>query len=125
MSMQQGTLTPQELRIMKIVWRLKRATVRDVHDALCAQRAIAYTTVMTLMRILETKGYLEKSAQERAYVYRPTRRRDHVMAAMVREFLDRVFDGAPQGLLLHLAKAGRLTAEQRRLVKTLLEEVNE
>lgn len=95
---------------MKVVWRLKRATVRDVHDALREHREVAYTTVMTMMRILETKGYLEKTLHERAYVYQPS--------------LDRVFDGAPQGLLLHLAKDGRLTTEQKRVVKALLEETD-
>lgn len=109
---------------MKVVWRLKRATVRDVHDALREHREVAYTTVMTMMRILETKGYLEKTLHERAYVYQPSRQRNHVIGALVREFLDRVFDGAPQGLLLHLAKDGRLTTEQKRVVKALLEETD-
>jgi predicted transcriptional regulator len=50
------TLTPQELAIMKVVWRLTEATVRDVHSALQSTRPVAYTTVMTMMRILEEKG---------------------------------------------------------------------
>ena len=51
------TLTPQELTIMKIVWRLKHATVRDVYQALQDKRPVAYTTVMTMMKILEEKGF--------------------------------------------------------------------
>ena len=97
------TLTPQELAIMKEVWRLDKATVRDVYEALREKRSIAYTTVMTMMKILEDKGYLKKTQVDRAYVYRPARPRQQVVGAMVRDFVDRVFDGAAGGLLLHLA----------------------
>jgi predicted transcriptional regulator len=119
------TLTPQELAIMKVVWRLGRATVREVYEALRETRQIAYTTVMTMMRILEDKGYLKKTAADRAYVYRPARPRQQVLGAMVRDFLDRVFDGASDGLLLHLAKDNKLTEKQRRLVRQLIEQADE
>jgi BlaI family penicillinase repressor len=115
------TLTPQELAIMKVVWRLKEATVRDVHGALQSTRPVAYTTVMTMMRILEDKGYLRKTVADRAHVYRPARPRHQVVGAMVRDFVDRVFDGASDALLVHLAKDNRLTEKQRRLVKQLIE----
>jgi BlaI family transcriptional regulator, penicillinase repressor len=119
------TLTPQELAIMKVVWRLHEATVRDVHAALQASRPVAYTTVMTMMRILEDKGYLKKSVGERAHVYRPARPRHQVVGAMVRDFVDRVFDGASDALLVQLAKDNRLTDKQRRIVKRLLDESEE
>jgi BlaI family penicillinase repressor len=115
------TLTPQELAIMKVVWRLKEATVRDVHGALQSTRPVAYTTVMTMMRILEDKGYLRKTVADRAHVYRPARPRHQVVGAMVKDFVDRVFDGASDALLVHLAKDNRLTEKQRRLVKQLIE----
>src|SRR5687767_9604980 len=116
------TLTPQELAIMKIVWRTNEATVRDVHAALNETRAVAYTTVMTLMRILEGKGYLTKATNEKAHVYRPAKPRQQVIGGMVRDFLDRVFDGASDALLVHLARDNKLTPKQRRLVKQLLDE---
>jgi predicted transcriptional regulator len=119
------TLTPQELAIMKVVWRMDKATVRDVYEALRESRQIAYTTVMTMMKILEEKGYLKKSAADRAHVYRPAKPRQQVIGGMVREFLDRVFDGASDPLLLHLAKDNKLTEKQRRLVKQLIEETDE
>jgi predicted transcriptional regulator len=119
------TLTPQELAIMKVVWRLDEATVREVHDALSAKRAVAYTTVMTMMRILEEKGYLKKTVGERAHVYRPAKPRHQVIGAMVRDFVDRVFDGASDALLVQLAKDNRLTDKQRRIVKRLIEESEE
>jgi predicted transcriptional regulator len=116
------TLTPQELAIMKVVWSRDKATVRDVYEALREKRQIAYTTVMTMMRILEEKGYLKKTLIDRAHVYKPAQRRQQVIAAMVRDFLDRVFDGAPDALLLHLAKDDKLTEKQRRIIEQLIEE---
>src|SRR5262245_10464651 len=119
------TLTPQELAIMKEVWRLDKATVRDVYEALREKRTIAYTTVMTMMKILEEKGYLKKTQTDRAYVYRPARPRQQVVGAMVRDFVDRVFDGAAGGLLLHLAKDGKLTPAERDHISRLVQEADE
>ena len=120
------TLTPQELAIMKVVWRLDTATVRDVYETLRAERSIAYTTVMTMMRILEDKGYLKKAiSSDRAFVYAPTKPRQQVLGAMVRDFVDRVFDGAPDSLLLHLAKDNKLTQKQRRIIETLIDKIEE
>ena len=107
---------------MKVVWSLDKATVRDVYEALLKKRQVAYTTVMTMMRILEEKGYLKKVLVDRAHVYKPARPRQQVVGAIVRDFVDRVFDGAPDRLLLHLAKDNTLTEKQRRIVKQLIEE---
>jgi predicted transcriptional regulator len=119
------TLTPQELSIMKVVWSRDKATVRDVYEAMRDTRPVAYTTVMTMMKILEDKGYLKKTLVDRAHVYRPAQRRQLVIGAMVRDFLDRVFDGASDSLLVHLAKDNKLTEKQRRIVKQLIEEIEE
>ena len=110
---------------MKVVWKLDKATVRDVYEALREKRAIAYTTVMTMMKILEEKGYLKKTRVERAYLYRPARPRQQVVGAMVRDFVDRVFDGAASGLLLQLAKDGRLSKDERRHIRRVIEEMDE
>jgi predicted transcriptional regulator len=119
------TLTPQELAIMKVVWRLDKATVRDVYEALRERRAVAYTTVMTMMKILEDKGYLKKTLVERAHVYRPAKPRQQVVGAMVRDFVDRVFDGAASGLLVHIAKDNRLSKSERDHIRKLIENADE
>jgi BlaI family transcriptional regulator, penicillinase repressor len=119
------TLTPQELSIMKVIWGRDEATVRDVYEALREKRPVAYTTVMTMMKILEEKGYLKKTTGERAHVYKPAKPRNQVVGAMVRDFVDRVFDGAPNSLLLQLARDNKLSDKQRRIVKQLIEEVDE
>jgi len=116
------TLTPNELAIMKVVWRKDGATVRDVHEALNDSRPVAYTTVMTMMRILEGKGYLTKATDEKAHVYRPAKPSQQVIGGMVRDFLDRVFDGASDALLVHLARDNKLTPKQKKMVRQLIDE---
>ncbi|HUK19308.1 MAG TPA: BlaI/MecI/CopY family transcriptional regulator [Bryobacteraceae bacterium] len=104
-----STLTDQELEIMKIVWDRESATVRDVYEALLERRKVAYTTVMTMMKILEQKKYLKKNLVERAYVYRPTQPKRQVVGAMVREFVNRVFNGSAEPLLVHLVEEHNLS----------------
>ena len=116
------TLTPQELAFMMVVWAKDEATVRDVHDTLNESRPVAYTTVMTMMRILQEKGYLTRVEHDRAHVYKPAIPQQKVVGAMLREFVDRVFDGASEPLLLHLAKDNKLTPKQKRILAKLLEE---
>lgn len=119
------SLTPQELAIMKVVWRLGTATVRDVHDVLRRERRedLAYTTVLTMMRILEQKGALSKAqdGDSRAHRYRPVRTQRQVMRSMVREFVDRVFDGAAEPLVAHLVSDRRLSASDRDEIRRLLD----
>ena len=107
-------LAEQELEIMKVVWELGRATVRDVYEHLRARRQLAYTTVMTTMRILEKKGHLTVSRADRAFVYRPARPRQRVLGEMVQEFVDRVFGGAAEPLVQHLVRDRHLTEEDLR-----------
>jgi BlaI family transcriptional regulator, penicillinase repressor len=106
------TLTPQELEIMKVVWSRGHATVRDVYEALLAERKIAYTTVMTMMNVLEKKGHLRKKAEGRSFLYRPTRPQRQVVGSMVREFVQRVFGGSAAPLLAQLVEDERLTADE-------------
>ena len=96
---------------MKIVWARERATVRDVYEALLERRKVAYTTVMTMMKILEQKRYLKKTQVDRAYVYRPAQPQRQVIGAMVREFVNRVFNGSAEPLLVHLVEEHELSRE--------------
>ena len=96
---------------MKIVWDRDSATVRDVYEALLERRKVAYTTVMTMMKILEQKKYLKKTLVDRAYVYRPTQPKRQVVGAMVRDFVNRVFNGSAEPLLVHLVEEHNLSRE--------------
>ena len=110
---------------MKVVWELETATVRDVYEHLRSRRTIAYTTVLTMMKILEQKGYVKKTRDDRAFVYRATRPRSQVIGGMVREFVDRVFDGASRPMLLHLVNATKLSEKERKALLRAIEEVEE
>ena len=105
------TLTGLELEIMKIVWERRSATVRDVYEALLERRKVAYTTVMTMMKILEQKKHLKKTLADRAYLYRPAQPQGKVIGAMVREFVNRVFNGSAEPLLVHLVEEHDLSRE--------------
>jgi len=115
-------LTAQELEIMKVVWRSGASTVRDVYETLLERRKIAYTTVMTMMNILEQKGYLKKSSKDRAYVYQATRPQKQVIRGMVREFVDRVFNGSAEPLLLHLVEDRRVSEQDLEEIRLMLRE---
>ena len=116
------TLTEQELEIMKVIWELQTATVRDVYEALLRRRKIAYTTVMTMMNILEEKGYLKKRAEDKAHVYRPAQPKAKVIRAMVQEFVERVFNGSAEPLLVQLVKDRQLSREELEKIARAIKE---
>jgi len=93
---------------MKLVWQRKNATVRDIYEALVEHRKIAYTTVMTMMKILESKGYLKKRRQDRAFIYRPAHAKAKIIGDTIREFIDRVFNGSAQAFLAALVNSLQL-----------------
>jgi len=117
-----NVLAEQELEIMKIVWRRGSATVRDVYEELLGQRKIAYTTVMTMMGILEQKGFLKKSADERAYLYTPAQPQREVVGSMVQDFVKRVFNGSAKPLLVHLIEDQTISPEELDEISRLLKE---
>ncbi len=107
---------------MKVIWKLDTATVRQVYETMLEHRRIAYTTVMTMMNILEQKGYLKKEQSDKAYVYQPSQPQKQVIRSMVREFVNRVFNGSAEPLLVHLVEDRCLTekdlAEIQKSIKT-------
>lgn len=114
-----ATLTEQELEIMKVVWARESATVREVYEALLEKRKVAYTTVMTMMKILEEKKYLNKTLVDRAYVYKPARSKKLVIGEMVREFVNRVFNGSAEPLLVHLVEEHKLSPKDLKEIAEL------
>lgn len=105
---------------MKIIWRRETATVRDVYEELLKRRKIAYTTVMTALKTLEQKGYLRATQHERAYVYRPTSPKNQVIKGMVREFVDRVFNGSAEPLVVHLIEDKQLSESELREISRMI-----
>ncbi len=117
-------ITAAELRILKVLWRLKPATVRDVREALEAETPDdppAYTTVMTLMNQLAGKGVLDVDKDRQPFVYQPVVRRDQVLADRLRQFVRTVFDGQAEELVLRLVDECELSAEDIRRIEAKIE----
>lgn len=121
MTLRQKPLTVQELTIMKVVWGLGEATVRQVYEILRRRKRVAYTTVMTVMGILESKGHLSRRRQGRAYVYTPVRAKQQVIAGLVDDFVGRVLDGSARPLLLGLARDRKLSADDLEAIRQVIE----
>ena len=122
MKTRKSVLTDQELEIMKIVWQHGSSTVREVYEELLKRRKIAYTTVMTMMGILEQKGRLMKSDDARAYVYTPAEPQGKVVGSMVQEFVARVFNGSTKPLLVHLVESQNVDQDQLDEISQMLKE---
>ena len=116
-------LTDAELEIMHVVWELDNATVREVHERLNQHRALAYTTVMTMMNILEEKGHLTRNKQGRAYRYEPVRPKSQVISGMVDDFVGKVFEGSARPLVLGLVEERKLSEKDLEEIARLIKEV--
>ncbi len=116
-------VTAAELRILKVLWRLGRGTVRDVKDALAAEGGEdpAYTTVMTLMNQLASKGALDVDKDRQPFVYVPAVGREAVLGDRLKQFLDTVFDGQAGELMLRLVEEAALSPDDIRRIEAKIE----
>ena len=112
-------ITAAELRILKVIWQLGSGTVRQILDALPADegRPPAYTTVMTMMKQLAEKGALDVDCERQPFVYTPIVRRDQILRQRVTQFLQTVFDGHAEDLVLHLVEEADLSAADIRRIE--------
>lgn len=115
-------LTDAELRLMEVVWKKGVATVADVVDGVTADPPLAYSTVLTTLRILENKGYLVHSKQGRAFAYKPAVARDAARDTAIRHLLRRFFDGSPELLLLNLLERKDVGAKELARLRKRIEE---
>jgi predicted transcriptional regulator len=122
MKKSEAKLTDAELEIMHVVWELDGGTVRQVHELLNQQRPLAYTTVMTMMNILEEKGHLTRRKEGRAYRYEPVRPKSQVISGMVDEFVGRVFEGSATPLILSLVKNKKIPKKDLQEIARMIQE---
>jgi predicted transcriptional regulator len=113
--------TAAELEILRVLWTRGPSTVREVHEAL-ASRNVRYTTVLKTMQVMHEKGLLARDDSQRSHVYAARLKQDVTRRRMVREFMDRVFDGAAEQLVLHALSARDVTAEEVAEIRRLLDE---
>ena len=109
-----------EMQIMNVVWDKGQATVHEVKDALSQGKKPAYSTILTMMRKLETKGYLEHDVDYRTYVYRAAISRQAARHGILGDLLDRLFEGSPSLLLNSLIEQDRISEKEFRDIQKLL-----
>jgi predicted transcriptional regulator len=112
-------LTDHELRLMEALWRRGRATVADIVESL-EPPPLAYSTVLTTMRTLEQKGYIDHEEVARAYIYRPLVARDEAAKSATRHLLDRFFGSSPGALAVSLLDDTQLTDDDIAKIKRML-----
>jgi predicted transcriptional regulator len=112
-----NTLTEAELRIMRILWDRGESLVSDLVSAMPAHAPLAYTSVLTTVRILEQKGYVEHRQEGRAFLYRPCVAQHDACRSEVRHVLHRFFDNSREQLMLSLLGEGDITAEELHRLK--------
>jgi len=110
------TPTSRELEILKVLWEQGPSSVRAVHRQLGQREDLAYNTVQTLMRIMEDKRLVDHQVEGRTFIYTPRFSRDE---STVR-FLDRVFDGAADQLVLSLLRTERIAPDELDRMETMI-----
>ena len=116
-----AALTDAELRLMAVLWDKGRATVGEVVDDLTGTRKPAYNTVLTLLRILERKGYLTHEKSGRAFVFLPLVDRGQARRSAIRHLLNRFFDDSPSLLLLNLIQQGEVAPGELSKLRELID----
>ena len=119
-----GRLTRAQLEIMNVVWDLGQVTVADVLNALAKQRQVARTTVLTMMRRLEDKGWLRHETKGNYFVYYPTISRKKTAREMVLTLVDTAFAGSAEGLIMALLDARGLSRKESRRIRSLIDKAN-
>ncbi len=117
-------LTETELRLMEVLWAKRKATVAEVVEAL-PPPPVAYSTVLTMLRILEQKGYAGHEERGRAFVYHPSIEREQAAKSAVGHLLKRFFRDNPGELALRLVEEGRPSSDELRRLKQLIREYEE
>jgi BlaI family transcriptional regulator, penicillinase repressor len=106
----------RELDVLKVLWDIGEAKVRDVHEAMCRQEKCAFTTVQTLLRIMADKGLVKPRAEGRTLYYSPVYTRERSSS----HFLHRVFDGALDKLVLNMLTAEDVSSDEMRELERLI-----
>lgn len=115
-------LTDGELRLMQVLWDRERATVGEVVDRLADSHKPAYNTVLTLLRILERKGYVRHEKQGRAFVFAPLIDRDQARRRAVSHLLSRFFDDSAELLVLNLLDQAQVDGVELRRLRALIDQ---
>lgn len=118
-------LSKGEMEVARILWELKKATVREVHEALPAGRKMDFATVQTYLRRLDTKGYVKADLDGRTRVYAPRVRPATVIRETVGDLVDRLFGGETLPLMRHLIEDGKVSDEELAELRQLIDRLED
>jgi predicted transcriptional regulator len=116
-----AALTDAEADVMAVLWRLRRASVGEVLAGMKKTRAVTYSTVQTILRILETKGYVTHDKVARAFIYEPVVDERQARRRALRHLVRRLFDGSPSLLVLNVLEDEGIDAAEREQLRKLIE----
>jgi predicted transcriptional regulator len=125
MTKKQKNLGELELLILKTVWDTPDCTVQEIADVVNLQRAVARTTVLTVMQRLQAKGFLKRRKKKGIYRYSPTKERNNVLSGVIGQFVDRMLDGSSAPFLAYMADNEDLTEEQATQLRDIVEQLEE
>jgi BlaI family penicillinase repressor len=115
-------LTDAESRVMAVLWQRRTASVADVVAALKKRRPVSYSTVQTILRILEDKGYVSHEKVARAFIYQPRVDARQARRRALRHLMTRLFEGSPSLLVLNVLEDDQIEADELNRLKKLIEE---
>jgi predicted transcriptional regulator len=116
-----AALTDAEADVMAVLWRLRRASVGEVLAGMKKTRAVTYSTVQTILRILETKGYVTHDKVARAFIYEPVVDERQARRRALRHLVRRLFEGSPSLLVLNVLEDEGIDAAEREQLRKLIE----
>ena len=119
---QSATLTEAELRIMQVLWDRKSASVQQVLEALPNKKPLAYNSVLTIIRILEKKGYVRHEKDGRAHIYLPLLNQKEATQTEIRHLLSRFFQDSRELLVLNILEDDGIDAEELERLRQMLDE---
>ncbi len=120
-----ANLTDAELKLMEILWERGSGTVADVVEGLPQNPPLAYSTVLTTMRILENKGYVRHTKEGRAFIYHPLVGRDQARESAVTHLLGKFFENSPELLMLNLIEGKKIDAAELKRIRQRIQEAAE
>jgi predicted transcriptional regulator len=117
--------TEAELAFLRVLWDLGPSTVREVHDAVAAERDVGYTTVLKILQIMHEKGLVTRDDSSRSHIYRATAPRERTQKRLLNDLVDRAFGGSSASMVLQALSSRRASADELDAIRTLLDRLEQ
>jgi BlaI family penicillinase repressor len=118
-------LNDVELAILRVIWNRKACTVREVHEALQAERDTGYTSTLKMMQVMCEKGLLKRDGTQRPQVYRPAIPQEQTQKKIVRDLVNTVFGGSARKLVMQAVQSHKISREELAEIRKLLDQLEE